>query len=74
MEGDFMYYGKMTNELEQLYKEYERVWNATPDCHEDTEYGDDTYEDYLEYVNDIKKALSLGVTLPQLYPPIDDEF
>jgi thiaminase len=68
-----MYYGKMTEELEELYKKYNEKWGVEPDFYEETEYGDTTYEDYLDYVNDIKKALELGVTIPQLYPLNDDD-
>ena len=65
-----MYYGKMTKELEKLYSEYEKVQGHTPDACEDAEYSDDEYD---EYVADIKKALKLGVELPDLYSH-DDEF
>ncbi len=70
MEGDYMYYGKMTKELEQLYKAYEKMWGNEPDFYENTEYGD---EDYDDYVADIKKSLELKTELPNLYSH-DDEF
>ncbi|MDE6789172.1 MAG: hypothetical protein K2J47_07635 [Ruminococcus sp.] len=65
-----MYYGKMTKELEELYSKYEKARGHSPDGCEDAEYGEDEYD---EYVEDIKKALELGVELPDLYPH-DDEF
>ena len=65
-----MYYGKTTKELEELYSKYEKVWGHDPSGYEDAEYGEDEYN---EYVDDIKKALELGVELPDLYPH-DDEF
>ena len=65
-----MYYGKMTKELEELYLEYEKIWRHDPSGYEDAEYDEDEYD---EYVADIKKALELGVELPDLYPH-DDEF
>lgn len=64
-----MYSGKMTKELEKLYEEYSKKWNGDPGTYEDAEYGADEYE---EYVADIKKALELGVELPELYPKHDD--
>ncbi|MBE6863885.1 MAG: hypothetical protein E7495_04855 [Ruminococcus flavefaciens] len=65
-----MYYGKMTNELERLYDEYRKKWGCDPSGYENAEYGID---EYREYVSDIKKALKLGIELPDLYPH-DDEF
>ncbi len=65
-----MYYGKMTKELENLYTQYSAVWNCEPDFYENAEYDEDEYN---EYVADIKKALKLGIELPDLYPH-DDEF
>ena len=64
-----MYYGNMTAELEPLYIQYEKRWGHTPDGYEDAEYAADEYDDY---VADIKKALALGVELPDLYPHDDD--
>lgn len=64
-----MYYGKMTKELEKLYKEYEKVWGHEPDGYENAEYDEDEYDDY---VADIKKALEMGVELPNVYPHDDD--
>lgn len=65
-----MYYGKVTKELKDLYKEYNSKWNCNPDGYEDAEYGADEYKDY---VADIKQALKKGVELPDLYSH-DDEF
>ena len=65
-----MYYGKMTSELELLYSRYTEKWGHEPDGYEDAEYAADEYDDY---VADIKKALELGVELPELYPH-DDEY
>ena len=65
-----MYYGKMTKGLEELYSKYEKIQGHSPDACEDAEYGEDEYD---EYVADIKKALKLGVSLPDIYPH-DDEF
>lgn len=66
-----MYYGKMTKELEQLYAEYEKIWGCEPDVYEELEYGENECK---EFTADIKKALKMGVKLPYIYPPIDDEF
>lgn len=66
-----MYRGKMTKELEQLYSEYEKVWGCTPDFYENAEYGKNECE---EYTADIRKSLEMGVELPEIYPPVDDEF
>ncbi|MDE5771358.1 MAG: hypothetical protein K2I06_06980 [Ruminococcus sp.] len=65
-----MYYGKMTKELNKLYSEYFNIWKCDPDFYEDAEYGEDEYD---EYVEDIKKALEMGVELPNIYPH-DDEY
>lgn len=65
-----MYYGKTTRKLEQLYAEYEKVWNHNPSGYMEIEYGEDEYQDY---VKDIKRSLKMGVELPELYPH-DDEF
>ena len=65
-----MYYGRMTAELEPLYAAYSEKWGNDPDFYEDAEYAADEYDDY---VADIKKALELGVELPELYPH-DDEY
>lgn len=65
-----MYYGKMTKELNQLYEQYNEKWGVFPNFYEETEYGKNSYN---EYVADIKKALELGVELPDLYPH-DDEY
>lgn len=66
-----MYYGKMTKELEKLYSEYEKKFDCEPDFYEETEYGEDEYDKYVE---NIKKALELGIELPCIYPEDDDEF
>lgn len=65
-----MYYGKMTEELNKLYSKYFNVWQCTPDFYENAEYDEDEYD---EYVDDIKKALEMGVELPNIYPH-DDEY
>ena len=54
LEGDVMYYGKVTKELESLYKEYNEKWGCDPDGYENAEYGVDEYN---EYVADIKKSI-----------------
>ncbi len=66
-----MYYGKMTKELKILYKEYFEKFGVEPDFYEEFEYGEFSYD---EYVNDIKKALKLGLSLPELYPADEDEY
>jgi len=66
-----MYYGKMTKKLEFLYEKYEKLWGHDPSGYENAEYGE---EDYRDYVEDIKKALEMGVELPCIYPEDDDEF
>ncbi|MDE6835160.1 MAG: hypothetical protein K2J39_13080 [Ruminococcus sp.] len=65
-----MYYGKMTKKLEKLYSEYEKVWGHDPSGCLDAEYAGN---EYAEYVKDIKKALEMGVELPDIYPH-DDEY
>lgn len=70
LEGDLMYYGKMTKELEGLYKEYKAKWGCNPDGYENAEYGAD---EYSEYVTDIKESIKQGIELPDLYSH-DDEF
>jgi len=65
-----MYYGRMTKELDELYLKYSDIWECTPDFYENAEYGEDEYD---EYVEDIKKALEMGVELPNIYPH-DDEY
>lgn len=63
-----MYHGKMTKELKKLYKEYSEKWNGDPGTYDDLDYGADEYDDY---VADIKKALELGIELPDLFPDGD---
>lgn len=65
-----MYHGVTTKELESLYKKYEEKWNCTPDGYEELDY---TKDEYKLYIADIKKALKLGIELPDLYP-CNDEF
>ena len=65
-----MYYGRMTKELENLYSEYEKVWGHDPSGCLDAEYDEDEYD---EYVADIKKALQMGVKLPNIYTYEEDE-
>lgn len=65
-----MYYGKMTEELKILYKEYYEKFGVEPDFYEEFEYGEFSYN---EYIADIKKALKSGLSLPELYPENEDE-
>lgn len=65
-----MYYGIMTATLKILYKKYEEKWGHDPSGYENVEYGNNSY---IAYVRDIKKALELGVELPNIYPD-DDGF
>lgn len=62
-----MYYGKMTEELDELYDAYYALFGVEPDCHEELEY-DDSEEDYKDYVEDIKRALKEKKILPYFYP------
>lgn len=66
-----MYNGKMTKELEKLYKEYENKFGVEPDYYEDVEYGKN---DYKKYINDIAKSIKLNIQLPNLYPNDEDDF
>lgn len=66
-----MYYGIITPKLKSLYKKYEEKWGREPGGYEELEYGS---SEYRNYVRDIKKALELGVELPDIYPEDDDEF
>ena len=65
-----MYYGRITKELENLYSKYEKVWGHDPSGCLDVEYDEDEYD---EYVEDIKKALEMGVELPSIYPYDENE-
>lgn len=49
-----MWYGKMTNELENLYDQYYKIFGVEPDGYQEVEYGQSEYGDY---VSDIKRAL-----------------
>lgn len=70
-----MYHGKMTKELDVLYDQYYDRFGVDPDFHMELDYSDRTEEDYKEYVNDIKLALSEGKSLPELHPEEgDDDF
>jgi len=60
-----MYYGKMTEELEELYKLYEEKFDCEPDFYEEFQYGDGSYD---AYVHDIRWALETGKEIPELYP------
>ena len=71
VEGDFMYYGKVTKELEKLYKEYEEKFGYSPHGEESLEYGD---SDYKTYVSDIKKAINQNIHIAELYPDDEDDF
>lgn len=56
-----MWYGKMTQELEELYDKYYELFDRTPDSYVELEYGENSYK---AYVKDIKKALKLKKELP----------
>ncbi len=58
-----MWYGKNTEELEQLNKEYRAMFGGYPWGYMELEYGD---EDYEEYVHDIREALKQGKELPEV--------
>lgn len=64
-----MYYGKMTDELKQLYSLYEEKFGYTPDGSEQVEYSDIDYDDY---VNDIKRSIDTGVHIADLTYPEDE--
>ena len=51
-----MWYGKNTPELEELNKEYRKLFGGPPYGHMELEYGADEYK---EYVRDIKKAIRI---------------
>lgn len=51
-----MWYGKMTQELKELYDKYFELFGHTPDSYIELEYGESSYGDY---VKDIKKALKI---------------
>lgn len=65
-----MYYGKMTKELKELYKEYEKNFGYSLEGEMGVEYGDCTYNDY---VADIKKSIKSNTHIADLYPN-DNEF
>ena len=56
-----MWYGKMTQELENLYDDYYKMFGRTPDGYMELEYGEGSYK---TYVRDIKKSLKLKKELP----------
>ena len=58
-----MYTGKMTPELERLYDEYYALFQIFPFGHEELEYSQRDYEDY---VRDIKKAIEEKKELPEV--------
>ena len=58
-----MWYGEMTEELEQLYSVYEEKFGIDPGGHMEVEYGQKHYRDY---VRDIKLALKTGKELPEV--------
>lgn len=64
-----MYYGKMTEELDELYNQYYNKFGEYPNCHEELEYGDATYK---LYVKDIKKALEKEMVLTDFIKAGDD--
>lgn len=58
-----MYYGKMTEELEQLYDAYYEKFHRRVGGYMELEYGQ---EDYNKYVEDIKISLNLNKSLPKV--------
>lgn len=58
-----MYYGKVTKELEELYKQYYKKFGVEPDFYEELEYGEKTYK---EFIKDIKEAIRLNIDLVEL--------
>lgn len=56
-----MYYGKMTQELKNLYDKYYELFDRTPDSYIELEYGEHSLKDYKK---DIKKAIKLKKELP----------
>lgn len=58
-----MWHGKMTDELERLYEEYDKVFGGDPGGYEEVDYGQKHYKDY---VRDIKKAIETGKELPDV--------
>lgn len=58
-----MWYGRMTNELEQLYDEYYDIFKCDPDGYMEVEYGQGSYKDY---VRDIKKSIEMKIELPNV--------
>ena len=52
-----MWYGKDTEELKQLNKEYKEMFGGYPWGYMELEYGADEYE---EYVRDIREAIRQG--------------
>lgn len=58
-----MYTGEMTSELERLYDEYYDLFQIFPFGHEELEYSQMDYEDY---VKDIKKAIEERKELPDV--------
>lgn len=65
-----MWYGKMTEELDKLYDEYEALFDCTPDFYVELEYGQN---DYSDYVKDIKKAITQRKELPLVIKYIPSE-
>lgn len=45
-----MYYGRMTAELEELYEEYYALFQIYPFGHEELEFGDNDYDDYVQAI------------------------
>jgi hypothetical protein len=58
-----MWYGKDTEELKQLNKEYKEMFGGYPWGYMELEYGADEYE---EYVRDIREAIRQGKELPEV--------
>lgn len=58
-----MWYGKDTEELKKLNKEYHCIFGMYPFGYMELEYGADEYE---EYVRDIKEAIRQRKELPDI--------
>ena len=59
-----MYYGKVTEELKTLYKQYYDKFGVEPDFYEELEY---SYKwSYKEFIRDIKEAIRLNTDLVKL--------
>ena len=66
-----MYYGKVTEELKTLYKQYYDKFGVEPDFYEELEY---SYKwSYKEFIRDIKEAIRLNIELPSLPWLVSDD-